>query len=238
LAMILLIMNQFLLFLFIHFAAAISIDFIVWTGDDLFSVLEGIFRRLMNVFTFGNVSSLLSFLRGASFPPASTCPPDFHFDSFPLFLPFNPFQPSAPPANDVFSANKVFLEPTCVICMDSRVSEIKLTRLHQLLLHFFYRLGWFSYLVVICAAVSTVGMPWAVARCVGHASFEDFEFTFDPDRQGLCYWSIVPMNIWIFWNGSIRTTNKMGTAAAPYPYLCITSILAKFRRPKIHFITS
>ena len=123
------------------------------------SALPLVARFLENVFTFGNVSSFLSFLRGASFPPASTCPPGFHFDSFPLFLPFNPFQPSAPPANDVFSANKVFLEPTCVICMDSRVSEIKLTRLHQLLLHFFYRLGWFSYLVVICAAVSTVGMP-------------------------------------------------------------------------------
>jgi hypothetical protein len=165
LAMILLIMNQFLLFLFIHFAAAIVLILFEEKEDELYSAFKaigGIFRRLKNVFTFGNVSSLVSFLRGASFPPASTFPPGFHFDSFPLNFPFNPFQPSVPPADeldDASSACEVFMEPTCVICMDSRVSEIKLTRLHQLLLHFFYRLGWFSYLVVICAAVSTVGMP-------------------------------------------------------------------------------
>ena len=72
---------------------------------------------------------MLSTLRGASFPTASTCPPGFHFDSFPLFLSFNLFQPSAPPANeldDPFSAYEVFMEPTCVICMDSGVSELKL----------------------------------------------------------------------------------------------------------------
>ena len=78
------------------FACLIALSSLLFTGDDIFSVLGNIYRRLMNVFTFGNLSSLLSTLRGASFPTALTCPPGFHFDSFPLFLSFNLFQPKAP----------------------------------------------------------------------------------------------------------------------------------------------
>ena len=68
------------------YAGLIALSSLLFTGDDIFSVLGNIYRRLMNVFTFGNLSSLLSTLRGASFPTASICQPGFHFDSFPLFF--------------------------------------------------------------------------------------------------------------------------------------------------------
>ena len=53
---------------------------------------------------------------------------------FPEFPPFPEFEPSAPPveALDDESSGDVFMEKTCVVCMDSQVSQVKLTTRHQL----------------------------------------------------------------------------------------------------------
>ena len=41
------------------YAGLIALSSLLFTGDDIFSVLGNIYRRLMNVFTFGNLCCLL-----------------------------------------------------------------------------------------------------------------------------------------------------------------------------------
>ena len=81
------------------------------------------YQRLMeSAPAFLNISTLSSSSCDTSIPPSATAPPS-------TCIPSDSIESSAPPAEgeaDAPLAHEVFLETTCVICMDSMVSELNL----------------------------------------------------------------------------------------------------------------